>query len=78
MEKILVKTGIYSFIGSFFLLIIFMKREQNTIDVDGMTTFTVTPYPEFFFYIFRYSVISAVIAVVLVCGYILTNKKSSE
>lgn len=32
MEKILVKTGIYSFIGSFFLLIIFMKREQNTIN----------------------------------------------
>ncbi len=78
MEKILVKTGIYSFIGSFFLLIIFMKREQNTIDVDGMTTFTVIPYPEFFFNILRYSVISAVIAVVLVCGYILTNKKSSE
>ncbi|MEK3990374.1 hypothetical protein [Robertmurraya sp. FSL R5-0851] len=78
MEKILVKTGIYSFIGSFFLLIIFMKREQNTIDVDGMTTFTVTPYPEYFFSILRYSVISAVIAVVLVCGYILTNKKSSE
>ncbi|MGS2778679.1 hypothetical protein ACVBAX_15030 [Robertmurraya sp. GLU-23] len=78
MEKILVKTGIYSFIGSFFLLIIFMKREQDTIDVDGMTSFTVTPYPEFFFTILRYSVISSVIAVVLVCGYILTNKNSSK
>lgn len=78
MEKILVKTGLYSFIGSFILLIIFMKREENTIDVDGFTTLIVTPYPEFFFTIFRYSVIASVIAIILVGGYILTNKKSSE
>lgn len=30
MEKILVKTGIYSFIVSFFLLVVFMKKEEST------------------------------------------------
>lgn len=78
MEKILVKTGIYSFVSSFFLLVIFLKREVDTIDVDGMTSFTVIPYPEFFFTIFRYSVITTVIAVVLVVVFLLTNKQNAE
>jgi len=75
MEKILVKTGIYSLILSFFLLIVFMKREENTTDFEGMTSFVVTPYPEFFFHIFRYSIITSIIAVVLVWLYILSNKE---
>ncbi|ETT80743.1 hypothetical protein MKZ08_13080 [Viridibacillus sp. FSL R5-0477] len=75
MEKILVKTGIYSFVVSFFLLVVFMKIEESTTDVEGMTSFVVTPYPEFFFNIFRYSIITSIIAVLLVCVYILSNKK---
>jgi len=75
MEKILVKTGIYSLIVSFFLLVVFMKRVESTTDFEGMTSFVTTPYPEFFFHIFRYSIITSIIAVILVCVYLLSNKK---
>ncbi|MBK3496468.1 hypothetical protein JFL43_16700 [Viridibacillus sp. YIM B01967] len=75
MEKILVKTGIYSFVVTFFILVAFMQIEESTTDVEGMTSFVVTPYPEFFFHIFRYSIITSIIAVILVCVYILSNKK---
>ena len=75
MEKILVKTGIYSLVLSFFLLVVFMKREESTTDFEGMTSFVVTPYPEFFFQIFRYSIITSIIAVIFVWLYILLNKE---
>ena len=52
-----------------------MKREESTTDFEGMTSFVVTPYPEFFFHIFRYSIITSIIAVVLVWLYILSNKE---
>ena len=75
MEKILVKIGIYSLVLSFSLLVVFMKREESTTDFEGMTSFVVTPYPEFFFQIFRYSIITSIIAVILVWLYILLNKE---
>ncbi|ETT80594.1 hypothetical protein MKZ08_12930 [Viridibacillus sp. FSL R5-0477] len=75
MEKILVKTGVYSFVVTFFILVAFMQIEESTTDVEGMTSFVVTPYPEFFFHIFRYSIITSIIAVILGCVYILSNKK---
>ncbi|MEK5216793.1 hypothetical protein [Psychrobacillus sp. FSL H8-0487] len=75
MEKILVKTGIYSLVLSFFLFVVFMKREVRTTDFEGMTSFVVTPYPEFFFQIIRYSIITSIIAVICVLLYILLNKE---
>ncbi|QFG00098.1 hypothetical protein PB01_15395 [Psychrobacillus glaciei] len=75
MEKILVKTGIYSLIVTFFLLAVFMKRVEWTTDFEGMTSSVVTPYPEFFFHIFRYSIITTIIAVILVWAYLLSDKK---
>jgi hypothetical protein len=75
MEKILVKTGIYSLVLSFFLFVVFMKREESTTDFEGMTSFVVTPYPEYFFQIFRYSIITSIIAVIFVLLYILLNKE---
>ncbi|AMQ05426.1 MULTISPECIES: hypothetical protein [Sporosarcina] len=75
MEKILVKTGIYSLVLSFFLFVVFMKREVSTTDFEGMTSFVVTPYPEFFFQIIRYSIITSIIAVICVLLYILLNKE---
>ena len=75
MEKILVKTGIYSLVLSFFLFVVFMKREESTTDFEGMTSFVVTPYPELFFQIFRYSIITSIIAVIFVLLYILLNKE---
>jgi predicted cation transporter len=65
LEKILVKTGIYSFIVSFFLFVVFFKREKLTTDVDGMSSYEITPFPQYFFQIFRYSVIISIIAVVV-------------
>ncbi|MEK4084489.1 hypothetical protein [Psychrobacillus sp. FSL K6-1415] len=75
MEKILVKTGIYSLVLSFFLLVVFMKREESTTDFEGMTSYVVTPYSEFFFHIFRYSIITSIIAVIFVWLYILSKKE---
>ncbi|MBU8771630.1 hypothetical protein [Cytobacillus oceanisediminis] len=76
MEKIIVKTGIYSFIVSFFLLVAFMKRIESTTDVDGMTSSVITPFPEFFFTIFRYSVITSIIAVLIAIAYLVSMKKN--
>ncbi|EFV75256.1 MULTISPECIES: hypothetical protein [Cytobacillus] len=76
MEKIIVKTGIYSFIVSFFLLVAFMKRIESTTDVDGMTSSVITPFPEFFFTIFRYSVITSIIAVLIAIAYLASMKKN--
>lgn len=76
MEKIIVKTGIYSFIVSFFLLVAFMKRIESTTDVDGMTSSVITPYPEFFFTIFRYSVITSIIAVIIAIIYLFSMRES--
>jgi ABC-type spermidine/putrescine transport system permease subunit I len=83
LEKILVKTGIYSFIISFFLFVVFFKREKLTTDVDGMSSYEITPFPQYFFQIFRYSVIISIIAVVVASYvYYLNNgnkwKKSPE
>ncbi|MBN8203533.1 hypothetical protein [Bacillus sp. NTK034] len=76
MEKFIVKTGIYSFIVSFFLLVAFMKRIESTTDAGGMTSSVITPYPEFFFTIFRYSVITSVIAVLIAIAYLFSIKKN--
>jgi hypothetical protein len=70
VEKILVKTGIYSFIVPFLLFVIFFKREKEMeFDEEG-TMFEITPFPEFFFQIFRYSVIISIIAVVAAFLYV--------
>ena len=75
--KILVKTGIYSFIVSFFLLVIFKKREISDIDEEGWTSYTEIPYSEYFFTIFRYSVIISLFAVLFMLLYIFANKTKS-
>jgi uncharacterized membrane protein len=73
VEKILVKTGIYSFIVSFFLFVVFFKRERN-IGFEEETIYEVTPLPEFFFQIFRYSVIISMLAVVAAFLYVFYLK----
>lgn len=70
------KTGVYSFIVSFFLLVAFMKRVESTTDVDGMTSSVITPYPEFFFTIFRYSVITSIIAVIIAIIYLFSMREN--
>ncbi|TMU87005.1 hypothetical protein FGG79_02365 [Bacillus sp. BHET2] len=75
MEKIIVKTGIYSFMLSFLLLLIGMKRVFKASNGDGMYTFSTTPYPEFFFMITRYSAIITVISIVLAVTILILMKK---
>jgi hypothetical protein len=70
VEKILVKTGVYSIIVSFFLFVTFFKREKMTTDFEGMSSIEVTPFPQYFFQIFRYSVIISIIAVVVAFLYV--------
>ncbi|MCM3599073.1 hypothetical protein M4D55_25385 [Metabacillus idriensis] len=75
MEKILVKTAIYSFITSFSLLLVFLNRTKFTEDVNGMGSSEVTSYPDFFFMIVEYSIIISIIAIILVFVYLRFNKK---
>ncbi len=74
MERILVKTGIYSFIVSFCLLVIFKSQKLSETDEEGWTSFTEIPFPEYFFTIFRYSIITCFITVLFVLLYLLVNK----
>ncbi|MEI2466802.1 hypothetical protein [Niallia taxi] len=78
MEKILVKTGIYSFIVSFFLLVIFKKREKSDIEEEGWTSYTEIPYSEYFFTIFRYSIITSLFAVLFMLLYNFANKTNHK
>ncbi|TDL76157.1 hypothetical protein [Peribacillus frigoritolerans] len=75
MEKILVKTAIYSFISSFSLLLVFLNRTKFTEDVNGMGSPEVTSYQDFFFAILEYSIIISIIAIILVFVYLQFNKK---
>ncbi|MCA1041215.1 hypothetical protein LCM00_16995 [Bacillus infantis] len=75
MEKILVKTGVYSFIIPFFILVAFTKREDEATNYEGYTSTIVTPYAEYFFTIFRYSVIASLLAVGVAFAYLMSEKK---
>lgn len=66
MKKILVKTGIYSFIVSFLLLFVLMDRGYNSTDVSGLTSSVVISYPDFLFMITRNSIIISIFVVILV------------
>jgi hypothetical protein len=69
VERTLVKTGIYSFITSFSLMIVLMQRVRSTTDVNGMVSSEETPYPEFFFMILKYSIIITFIMVIFIFLY---------
>lgn len=68
MERTLVKTALYSFVISFSLLVL-IPRERYTTDVNGMMSFEVTPYSEFFFMNFKYSIIITLIMAVFIFLY---------
>ncbi len=78
MEKILVKTGIYSFVIPFFILVAFMKRVDERTNLEGYTSTIETPYAEYFFTIFRYSVIASLIAVGVAFAYLMSEKKKEN
>ncbi len=75
MEKIIVKTAIYSFIISFSLLLVFLNRTYSTEDVNGYISTSGTSYPDFFFMITEYSIILSIISVILVFAYLRFRKK---
>lgn len=75
MEKILVKTAIYSFITSFSFLLVFLNRTKYTEDVNGYGSTSETSYPDFFFMITEYSIILSIISIILVFAYLRFKKK---
>lgn len=77
LEQKLVKTGIYTFIVSFCLLVIFKNREISETDEEGWTSVTEIPYSEHFFAIFKYSIITSLIAVLVMLLCIFANKTKS-
>ncbi|MEH6942218.1 hypothetical protein [Bacillus sp. JJ722] len=66
MEKILVKTAIYTFIVSFSLLLVSIDRVRVTKDTDGMYSSEAYSYPEYFLMLLRYSIIITFIVVIIV------------
>ncbi|BCB04231.1 hypothetical protein [Bacillus sp. KH172YL63] len=80
MEKIIVKTGMYSFILTFLLLLIGTKRVWKEPEGDGVYTVTSTPYPDFFFTITRYSAIVSIISIVLsaIILYLISTSKRRD
>ena len=67
MEKILVKTAIYTFLISFSLLLLSLDRERVTKDAVGNYSSVVYTYPEYFLMLLRYSIILTIISVLIVC-----------
>ncbi|MCA1054033.1 hypothetical protein LCM10_03455 [Rossellomorea aquimaris] len=78
MEKVIVKTGTYTFILSFFLFVIFMNREEPFEVGDGGMSSFVTPYPDFFFQIFKFSAITTVIAIIIASLYFVAKRQEAE
>lgn len=69
MERTLVKTAVYSFITSFSLLLVFKQRVRLTTDINGMSSYEETSYPDFFLMLLRYSIIITFSMVILVFLY---------
>ncbi|PIC63918.1 hypothetical protein CSV79_09585 [Sporosarcina sp. P13] len=79
MEKKLVKTAIYTVVGSFLVLFAVMPREKVITDFDGMSSYEIIPYSEFFFMLALYSVRIALVAVIIAVAvhYMLEHEKKA-
>lgn len=74
MEKFLVKTGIYSFICSFAMGILFIDRTSTRKTSEGMFTFYKKDLTEYFLEILRFSIKVTVVLVLLALLYKLYRK----
>ncbi len=77
MEKLLVKTGIYTFIISFLLILVGKDRVYETTDVNGLTSHVEIPFPDYFLMITRNSIIISMIVVILMFVYQRISKNKS-
>lgn len=71
MEKVLVKTGIYTFIITFLLFLVAIPRTRVTTDVTGMSSSEAYTYPEYLLMLARYSII---VVLIVVISLFLINK----
>lgn len=78
MEKILVKTGIYTFIITFSLLLVLMPRTDVVADVSGIYSSIEYTYPEYFLMLLKYSIIVTYIAVIILFLIKYSQKKKSR
>lgn len=76
MEKKIIKTGVYTLIVSFLLMIVGFKREYEIVDADGVSVIEVIAYSDFFFTIFQYSIIISMVAMYLAFVVLLLQKKT--
>ncbi|MGM7703385.1 hypothetical protein ACSVDE_16765 [Pseudalkalibacillus sp. Hm43] len=77
MEKLLVKTGIYSFIISFIGFLIFFPREHRYEEGPNDYVTEIVSYSDFFFNITRYSAIVMVIAIFILAVSLWSSHSSS-
>lgn len=78
MEKILVKTGIYTFIITFSLLLVLMPRTDVVADVSGIYSSIEYTYLEYFLMLLKYSIIVTYIAVIILFLIKYSQKKKSR
>jgi hypothetical protein len=78
VEKKIVKTGVYSLVVSFLLMTVGFKKDMETVDVDGVSVVQAIAYSDFFFAIFRYSIIISMVAMYLAFFVLLIQKKTDR
>ncbi|WP_349409431.1 hypothetical protein [Pseudalkalibacillus sp. SCS-8] len=74
MEKILLKTALYSFVLSFVVSFIFYPREVPL----GSGASEMIPYTEYFFIIARYSAISMSVSLLVVFAYLMVLRSNKQ
>ncbi|WP_153732119.1 hypothetical protein [Sporosarcina obsidiansis] len=77
MERKIVKSAIYSLIGSFLLLFAVMPREKSITDFDGMSSIEIIPYSDFFFMIALYSV-RITLGVLILSGFVYFAQENEK
>lgn len=78
MEKLIVKTSIYTFTLTLALLLVFIPRVKMTTDVNGIGSSFEYTYPEYFILLLRFSIIVTFIVVIslVVFKYFKLKKES--
>ncbi|MFE0508242.1 hypothetical protein ACWF7H_29090 [Peribacillus butanolivorans] len=78
MERILVKTAIYTCITSFSLLLVLIDRVRVVKDEAGEYSGEASSYPDYFLMLLRYSILVTFIVVIIVFLIKLFKKSKGQ
>ncbi|WP_226577722.1 hypothetical protein [Halobacillus litoralis] len=74
MEKLLVKTAVYTFILSFSVFFVWIDRVKTVKDSSGMYSGVEIPYAQFFFNITHHAIVTTLIILAGVCFVMILRK----